>query len=147
MCQDKRPHSNFSPSKIAQDVQAQPFPWNRLEVVNGSNIPQSLGTIRTFENGKQPFATEISSAAAMMMDVHAHLNGDNISGLLAGHWDSNSRHLRLVNVFFSSFSWGLMSALTLMEIQQISGSDSWDFMHCCSTFLLVHALLSIGLSR
>lgn len=44
-------------------------------------------------SGSQPFRVQLAPAAAVAMDFHAHLNMNEVVGLLGGRYDEESRVL------------------------------------------------------
>ena len=50
---------------------------------------------RAGDAGAQPWRLELASAAALVMDFHAHLCTDEIIGFLGGTYDANARILRV----------------------------------------------------
>ncbi|XP_065164918.1 MPN domain-containing protein CG4751-like isoform X2 [Atheta coriaria] len=47
----------------------------------------------------QPFLLSISTNAALLMDFHSHLTGNEVCGYLGGHWDVNSHNLQVTHAF------------------------------------------------
>ncbi|CAH1185842.1 unnamed protein product [Phyllotreta striolata] len=47
----------------------------------------------------QPFLITMSTNCAFLMDFHCHLNKIEVSGYLAGHWDSTTQNLQVTRAF------------------------------------------------
>ncbi|KAK9809210.1 hypothetical protein WJX72_011487 [[Myrmecia] bisecta] len=57
------------------------------------------GTPGSGAAGAQPFRIEVSPAAQLMMDFHAHLNLNEIIGILGGTWHEEERVIRVHRAF------------------------------------------------
>ena len=62
----------------------------------GVDDEHALQPLEAYGPGEQPFTVHVSPAAEVMMDYHAHLCMNEVIGILAGTWDSQTKRIEYV---------------------------------------------------
>ena len=65
--------------------------WAAAQMMRCSEF---VGVPGSGAGGSQPFRVVVAPAAAVAMDFHAHLNTDEVGGLLGGSYDEATATLR-----------------------------------------------------
>lgn len=60
-------------------------------------LQQYRGPIGSGQRGAQPFTLQVSAAAEVMMDFHAHLSTHEVIGVLAGYIDPANHIVRVMH--------------------------------------------------